>query len=55
VPIVDNLVRALPTVAEHARDMRAAPREELECVVDGFDREAALDAAEHAIRSSEPP
>ena len=55
VPIVDNLVRALPTVAEHARDMRAVPREELECVVDGFDREAALDAAERAIRSSEPP
>ena len=55
VPIVDDLVRALPTIAEHARDMRAAPREELECVIDAFDREAALDAAERTIRSSEPP
>jgi 4-phosphopantoate--beta-alanine ligase len=51
VPIVDNLVRAIPTMAEHARELRDRPCENLKTIVEGFDREAALAAAEGAIRS----
>ena len=53
VPIVDNIVRAVPNVTAHARDLRGAPREELERIVAEFDREAALEAAERAIRSGD--
>lgn len=51
VPIVDNVVRAVPNVARHARELRTHPREELAVIVDAFDPEAALDAAERAIRA----
>ncbi|WP_148412966.1 4-phosphopantoate--beta-alanine ligase [Haloferax sp. KTX1] len=53
VPIVDNIVRAVPNVAAHARALRdaGATREELEEIVAAFDADAALDAAERAIRS----
>jgi 4-phosphopantoate--beta-alanine ligase len=50
VPIVDNVVRAIPTIAAHARDLRGASRAELTAVVEAFDREAALADAERAIR-----
>jgi 4-phosphopantoate--beta-alanine ligase len=50
VPIVDNIVRAVPNVAAHARDLRDAPREDLERIVAEFDRAAALDGAEATIR-----
>jgi 4-phosphopantoate--beta-alanine ligase len=50
IPIVDNIVRAVPNVTAHARELADCTREELEAVVAGFDREAALDAAERAIR-----
>jgi len=50
VPIIDNIVRAVPNITRHARDLRDAPTEELEGIVAAFDREAALDAAERAIR-----
>ena len=51
VPIVDNIIRAVPNITRHVRDLRDAPREELERIVREFDREAALAAAEEAIRS----
>jgi len=51
VPIVDNLVRTLPRIGEHARDLRGRPREELETIVEAFDPESTLDAAERTIRS----
>lgn len=51
VPIVDNVVRAVPNVARHARELRAHSREELAVIVDAFDPEAALDAAERVIRA----
>lgn len=51
VPIVDNLVRAVPNVTEHARDLRGAPRDELDALIESFDAEDALAAAEDAIRS----
>ena len=53
VPIVDNLVRAVPNVTAHARDLRNASEATLEEVVAGFDAEAALRDAEGAIRSLE--
>ncbi|WP_225333455.1 4-phosphopantoate--beta-alanine ligase [Halomicrobium urmianum] len=51
VPIVDNIVRAVPNVTEHARDLAgdtAAQRD----AVEAFDAEDALAAAERAIRES---
>jgi 4-phosphopantoate--beta-alanine ligase len=53
VPVVDNIVRAVPNVARHARDLSDAPREELERIVAEFDPEEALDAAADAIRSGD--
>ncbi|AQL42214.1 hypothetical protein BV210_05575 [Halorientalis sp. IM1011] len=53
VPIVDNIIRAVPGITAHARDLADASRAELEGVVEKFDREAALRAAEDAIRSGE--
>ncbi len=50
VPIVDNILRAVPNVTAHARDLSDRPREDLEAIVAAFDREAALDDAERAIR-----
>ena len=53
VPIVDNLIRAVPNVVEHARDLRDATDEELGRVVDAFDAEAARDDAEKRIRDGD--
>ncbi len=51
VPIVDNIVRALPRITEHATDLADAPASELESIVEAFDADAALEDAERAIRS----
>ncbi|MFB6156181.1 MAG: 4-phosphopantoate--beta-alanine ligase [Haloferacaceae archaeon] len=53
IPVVDNIVRAIPNVTRHARDLRDADREELERIVAAFDREDALRAAEEAIRGGD--
>ncbi|WP_135826497.1 4-phosphopantoate--beta-alanine ligase [Halorussus ruber] len=55
IPIVDNIVRAVPNVTRHARELREqdSSREELEAIVAAFDREAALEEAERAIRQGE--
>lgn len=53
VPIVDNILRAVPNIADHAGALRGASREELEAIVADFDPEAALSAAEDAIRSGD--
>ncbi|MBP2251595.1 4-phosphopantoate--beta-alanine ligase [Halarchaeum solikamskense] len=50
VPIVDNILRALPNVTRHARDLAGSSREELEAIVTEFDRDAALEAAERRLR-----
>ena len=50
VPIVDNIVRALPNVTDHARELADADAAELDAVVEAFDPDAALAAAERAIR-----
>jgi len=50
VPVIDNVLRAIPRMTEHARDLADASREELESIVEAFDREAALRDAERRIR-----
>ncbi|WP_435360911.1 4-phosphopantoate--beta-alanine ligase [Haloarchaeobius sp. DFWS5] len=51
VPIVDNVLRAVPNITDHARDLADASDAELRDIVESFDREAALDEAESAIRN----
>ncbi|MFB6164075.1 MAG: 4-phosphopantoate--beta-alanine ligase [Haloarculaceae archaeon] len=53
VPIVDNVIRAVPNVTEHARELADADRADLEAIVGAFDADEALRAAEDAIRSGE--
>jgi 4-phosphopantoate--beta-alanine ligase len=50
VPIVDNLVRALPRVTDHAETLAGADESRLRGIVAEFDAEAALAAAERRIR-----
>ena len=53
IPIVDNIMRAVPNMTAHARDLRSVDRETLREIVDAFDPEAALAAAEAVIREGE--
>ncbi|WP_284012421.1 4-phosphopantoate--beta-alanine ligase [Halobaculum sp. DT92] len=53
VPIVDNILRAVPNVTRHAEELADASEAELRDVVDSFDREAALEEAERAIRNGD--
>ncbi len=50
IPIVDNIVRAIPNITHHARELADTLDTELESIVTGFDREAALEDAERRIR-----
>ncbi|MFP8951781.1 4-phosphopantoate--beta-alanine ligase [Natrialbaceae archaeon A-arb3/5] len=50
VPIVDNIIRAVPNMTTHARELADADEAELRAIVDEFDRERALEAAETRIR-----
>jgi 4-phosphopantoate--beta-alanine ligase len=50
VPVVDNVVRAVPTITAHARELADADRDTLEGIVVEFDADEALTAAERAIR-----
>lgn len=53
VPIVDNVIRALPNITAHARDLTDASADELDHIVDAFDPDATLQAAERAIRTND--
>ncbi|MDG5758957.1 4-phosphopantoate--beta-alanine ligase [Natronococcus sp. A-GB1] len=53
VPIVDNIIRAVPNVTGHARDLAEAEEAELRTILESFDREAALEEAERRIRDGE--
>lgn len=55
VPIVDNIVRAIPNIVKHADELGDSPRDEVEAVVAEFDREAALTHAERTIREGTGP
>jgi 4-phosphopantoate--beta-alanine ligase len=50
VPIVDNLIRAVPNVTEHAAGLADADRETLDSIVESFDADEALASAERRIR-----
>ena len=50
VPIVDNLVRAVPNITNHARALADAPASTLQESVETFDPDAARSAAEMRIR-----
>mgnify|MGYP000633952632 CR=1 FL=1 len=52
VPIVDNIIRAVPAITEHAREL-AGDAAAQRAAIDAFDREEALAAAERAIREGE--
>jgi len=49
VPIVDNVVRALPNVTAHARELRETEAD-LAAVIEGFDPDETRGAAERRIR-----
>ncbi|WP_408957652.1 4-phosphopantoate--beta-alanine ligase [Natrinema sp. 74] len=53
VPIVDNIIRAVPNITEHARELADADEDDLRAVIEAFDRERALEAAEERIRSGD--
>ena len=53
IPIIDNVIRAVPNVTAHAHDLADASPTELRSIVDSFDPNAALSAAEAAIREGE--
>jgi 4-phosphopantoate--beta-alanine ligase len=53
VPIVDNIIRAVPNMTEHARQLRNHSAERLAEITDEFDAAEALAAAEQAIRNGE--
>ncbi|MXV61183.1 phosphopantothenate/pantothenate synthetase [Natronorubrum sp. JWXQ-INN-674] len=51
IPIVDNIIRAVPNMTEHAQELADADEEQLRAIIDDFDRDAALEDAEDRIRS----
>ncbi len=50
VPIVDNVVRAIPNLTEHAKDLAGTDDRRLSALIDEFDPQQVLDQAERAIR-----
>ncbi len=50
IPVIDNVARAVPNVTSHARELAEASDEELRAIVDDFDADTMLAAAERAIR-----
>ncbi len=53
IPIVDNIIRAVPNMTEHALELQTADDPTLQDIVDAFDPKAALTAAEAAVRDGE--
>ena len=51
IPIVDNIIRAVPTMTEHAEELQGSASETLHTIVDQFAASDALTAAEEAIRT----
>ncbi|GAB3026782.1 4-phosphopantoate--beta-alanine ligase [Natronobiforma cellulositropha] len=51
VPIVDNVMRAVPNITAHAQTLEGTERESLERIVAEFDADEALERAETRIRT----
>jgi len=52
VPIIDNIIRAIPNITEHARDLRGDPDAQQDAI-DRFDADSALTDAERTIREGD--
>ena len=50
IPVIDNLVRALPNMTDHAETLQETDRETLRETVTAFDPDGARRAAERALR-----
>ena len=53
VPVVDNIIRAVPNMTAHARDLQGATAEKLTTLVEEFDPAETLAGAERQIRTGE--
>jgi 4-phosphopantoate--beta-alanine ligase len=53
VPVVDNIIRAVPNVTRHAQDLADASEADLRAIIAKFDGDEALEAAERAIRGGD--
>jgi 4-phosphopantoate--beta-alanine ligase len=53
VPVVDNIIRAVPNMTDHARALRDRSEAELREIIDAFDPETALASAEQRIREGD--
>lgn len=53
IPIVDNLIRAIPNMAEHAGRLRGTSDAEVEARIAAFDPQTHLSAAEARIREGD--
>lgn len=53
IPVVDNVVRAIPNLADHARELADVSVETLVSIREDFDAEDHLEAAEHRIRNGD--
>ncbi|MCL9815220.1 4-phosphopantoate--beta-alanine ligase [Natranaeroarchaeum aerophilus] len=52
IPIIDNVLRALPNITDHAEELAGASGDELARIVDEFDPDEALQDAERRIRTA---
>jgi len=52
IPIIDNVLRALPNITDHAAELAGASGDELARIVDEFDPDEALQDAERRIRTA---
>lgn len=50
IPVVDNIIRAVPGMTDHARDLEGTDGTTLRSILDGFDPAATLADAEAHIR-----
>jgi 4-phosphopantoate--beta-alanine ligase len=53
VPVVDNILRAVPAITTHAHEIADADHETLRRIVETFDPEDAIADAERAVRSGD--
>lgn len=53
IPIIDNIIRAVPNITAHARELSDQSTEEIGTALAEFDPEAHLQAAEQQIRAIE--
>ena len=50
IPVVDNIIRAVPNMTTHATELQGTEQATLGKIIDAFDPDAARAAAERAIR-----